>query len=444
MTEKKRVLIITYYWPPGTGAGVFRWLKFSKYLRDYGWEPVVYTPENPEAQGTDHTLEEDIPEGMTIIRRPIREPYGIYKALTGRRKEEKIQSGFLSEGRKPGRADKAAAWIRGNFFIPDARKYWIRPSVTFLAQWLKENPVDAIVSTGPPHSMHMIALELKKQTGLPWLADFRDPWIQIDFYDKLMLTGMADKKHRKLEKQVLQAADSIITVSRGCAIGLEEIAQKPVDVISNGFDPNDFRKLPPFSHNRFSLTHMGSMNADRNHEVLWQVLSRLRDNLASFPHDLRLRFIGKTDFSVKEHLKKYNLLSHSEFIAPLPHKKALEKAADSAVLLLPLNNTPNAAGITTGKLFEYLGLQRPILCIGPPGGDAAHIIRETQSGHNVDFDDQEGLKDILLSWYELFLKGKLQANATDTEKYSRTRQTEQLVSLLDHRQEKTQVPCDPP
>ena len=431
MIKTKRVLIITYYWPPGTGAGVFRWLKFCKYLRDYGWEPVVYTPENPEAQGTDLTLEEDVPEGMTIIRRPIREPYGIYKALTGRRKEEKIQSGFLSEGRKPNPADKAAAWIRGNFFIPDARKFWIRPSVNFLREWLKDNPVDVMVSTGPPHSMHMIALELKKQTGLPWLADFRDPWTQIDFYDKLMLTGLADKKHRKLEKQVLNTADSVVTVSRGCARGLKEIAKKPVEVISNGFDPDDFSNLPTFQHKKFSLTHMGSMNADRNHESLWQAVSHLRDNLASFPHDLTLRFIGKTDYSVKEHLKKHNLLSHSEFIAPLPHRKALEKAADSAVLLLPLNNTPNAASITTGKLFEYLGLRRPILCIGPVDGDAARIIRETQSGQTVGFDDQEGLVDILLSWYELFLKGKLQTSGTDSEKYSRTRQTEQLVSLLE-------------
>ncbi len=431
MTIKKRVLIITYYWPPGTGAGVFRWLKFSKYLRNYGWEPVVYTPENPEAQGTDHSLEEDIPAGMTIIRRPIREPYQLYKILTGRRKEEKIQSGFLSEDRRPGPADKAAAWIRGNFFIPDARKFWISPSVKFLTGWLKENPVDAIVSTGPPHSMHMIALELKRQMSLPWLADFRDPWTQIDFYKKLMLSPWADRKHRKMEKNVLSSANQVVTVSNGCAEGLEKIAGKPVHVITNGFDPEDFESLPAFRHDKFTITHMGSMNADRNPEMLWQAISQLRDNLSGFHHDLRLRFIGKTDFSVKESLKKHKLESCAEFIAPMLHREALVVAADSAILLLALNNTPYAAGITTGKLFEYLGLSRPVLCVGPTDGDAAHIVRKTGSGKTVGFDDQQSMKDALIDWYDQFLQGELHLKDHNPAPYNRIRHTSEMANLLD-------------
>jgi hypothetical protein len=209
----KKVLIITYYWPPSGGAGVQRWLKFVKYLREFGWEPIVYTPENPEAPATDTSLLKDIPANITVIKQPIWEPYNLYKGFIGQKKEEKINAGFLSEKKKPGLAEKIAVWIRGNWFIPDARRFWIKPSVKFLSEHLRGNPVDVIVSTGPPHSMHLIALKLKKKLNIPWLADFRDPWTTIDFYDKLMLTKSSDKKHKGLELEVLKNADKVVTVS---------------------------------------------------------------------------------------------------------------------------------------------------------------------------------------------------------------------------------------
>src|SRR5687768_13552946 len=186
----KKVLIITYYWPPSGGSGVQRWLKFVKYLRDYGWEPIVYTPSNPESPVNDDSLAKDIPSGITILKTEIREPYGLYKKFIGRKKDEKISAAFLTEKKKPKLAERIAVWIRGNFFIPDARKWWIGPSVSFLSDYLSKNKEDAIVSTGPPHSMHLIALGLKNlpapkeslRTGkagklnIKWLADFRDPW----------------------------------------------------------------------------------------------------------------------------------------------------------------------------------------------------------------------------------------------------------------------------
>src|SRR5687768_9770887 len=174
----KKVLIITYYWPPSGGSGVQRWLKFVKYLRDYGWEPIVYTPSNPESPVNDDSLAKDIPSGITILKTEIREPYGLYKRFIGRKKDEKISAGFLTEKKKPKFAERIAVWVRGNFFIPDARKWWIKPSISFLSDYLTKNKVDAIVSTGPPHSMHLIAMGVKKKTGIKWLADFRDPWTQ--------------------------------------------------------------------------------------------------------------------------------------------------------------------------------------------------------------------------------------------------------------------------
>ena len=209
----KKVLIITYYWPPSGGAGVQRWLKFVKYLRGFGWEPIVYTPENPEAPATDESLLKDIPDNLTVLRTRIWEPYSLYKNFIGQKKGETINAGFLSEKKKPGIAEKISVWIRGNWFIPDARKFWIKPSIIFLSQYLKNNPVHAVVSTGPPHSMHLIALGLKKQLHLPWLADFRDPWTNIDFYDKLMLTKFSNEKHKRMELEVLKNADKVVVVS---------------------------------------------------------------------------------------------------------------------------------------------------------------------------------------------------------------------------------------
>ena len=426
----KKVLVITYYWPPGSGAGVFRWLKFCKYLREYGWEPVVYTPSNPENPGHDPTLEKELPAGIQVIRRLIWEPYRFYKIVTGQKKEEKIQSGFLNENRKPSLTDKISTWIRGNLFIPDARKFWIKPSVRFLSSWLENHPVDAIVTTGPPHSLHMIGLQLQDKTGIPWLADFRDPWTQIDYHDKLMLSKVAARKHQQLEKKVLSQADRVVTVSPHCASGLKAIGNRKVEVITNGFDSDDFKGLPEYQYQSFSITHLGSMNADRNPHLLWDVLQDLVNTDPFFRNHLRIRLTGKTDLAVRKNLEKSGLIPYTIFTPPLPHREALAHAADSAILLLPLNNTPNVMGITTGKLFEYMGLRRPILCIGPPGGDAARIIRETGSGTTVDFYDAETCRETLLQWADRFRGKDLKPENRSSELYDRRKLTRKLSVIL--------------
>lgn len=203
----KKVLIITYYWPPTGGAGVQRWLKFSKYFRSFGWEPVIYTPSNPDFPIFDDTLLHDVPKDLTVLKTAITEPYDIYRKIMRKKKTETVNQGFLSEGKENTWLQAAMIWIRGNFFIPDARMFWIRPSLNYLSEYMKTNAIDAVISTGPPHSMHLIALGLKEKFKLPWIADFRDPWTQIDFYDQLKLSGFADRKHKRLEKTVLTKAD---------------------------------------------------------------------------------------------------------------------------------------------------------------------------------------------------------------------------------------------
>jgi len=426
----KKVLIISYYWPPSSGAGVQRWLKFSKYLREFGWEPVIYTPENPEYPGYDHSLQKDIPEGITVLKTKIWEPYLVYKIFTGRKKHEKVQAGFISESKKPGMAERMATWLRGNLFIPDARKFWIRPSVKFLSHWLRQNPVDAMVSTGPPHSMHLIALGIKKKLNIPWLADFRDPWTQIDFYDQLMLTNSADRKHKRLEKQVLKNADKVVTVSPSWAEDLKSLYEREIEVLTNGFDPEDFANLPEFNYDTFSITHLGSLNADRNPHHLWKVLGQLVAENAFFKNKLTIRLIGKTDISVVEALEKNGLSTFVEKTDYLPHDEALARASQSALLLLPINDTPNVMGITPGKLYEYLALRRPVLVIGPEDGDTASIIYQTQSGAVCGFQNAEKMKDQLLKWSNDFQSQKLLCTSEGIDYFSRKELTRKMAGLI--------------
>jgi len=391
----KRVLIITYYWPPSGGAGVQRWLKFAKYLPENGWQPVIYTPENPEAPAEDLSLLKDIPPSCEVIKRRIFEPYSFYRIFTGRGSGEKVNAGFLDEGRSPGLKDKMAVWVRGNLFIPDARRFWIKPSIRFLQQYLKQHPVDVIVSTGPPHSMHLIARALKKRTGIPWVADFRDPWTGIDFYHQLMLSKYADKRHHKLEKEVLVAADRVVTVGWEGARELSEIGGRHVDVITNGYDQDDVADdeefIDPVREDRdFVIRHVGAMNKDRNHDVFWRALREV--NLDSgAKRKVRVELIGKSDAAVRKSIEKYDMLDYVEFISYIPHNKigSLLKHAD--MLYLPINNTPNAKGILTGKIFEYLASGTPVLGVGPIDGDAARVLLESNAGQMFDFDDFEGV-----------------------------------------------------
>lgn len=427
----KKVLIITYYWPPSGGAGVQRWLKFVKYLRDYNWEPVIYTPKNPEAPAIDNSLLDDVPENITVLKKPIWEPYTFYKKFIGKKKEDKINAGFLSESKKPKFTEKISVWVRGNFFIPDARKYWIKPSIKYLTKYLQKNKVDIIVSNGPPHSAHLIALGIKQKLNIPWLADFRDPWTNIDFYDKLKLTSWANRTHKRLENEVLCKADKIVTVSRNWAKDFEKLGAKNIEVITNGFDNEDFNFSDEKVSEYFLLTHIGSLNKDRNPKFLWKVLKEICEENPQFKNDLKIKFIGKTDFSVFEYLKKINLMFCVEKDNYLPHHKVLQQSVKSTILLLLLNNTPNVLGIIPGKIFEYLAARRPILCIGTTNGDSAKIIKESNSGVVIDFNQKSELKNQLKLYYNLYQTGKLSVQSTNIQKFSRKELTRKMSVIFD-------------
>ena len=423
----KKVLIITYYWPPSGGAGVQRWLKFVKYLREFGWEPIIYTPENAEMPSLDNSLIKDVPEGVEVLKTPIWEPYDAYKKLVGQKKEEKINAGFLSENKKPKRTEKLAVWIRGNFFIPDARKFWIKPSVEYLKNYLKDNPVDVIISTGPPHSMHLIAKEIKRSLEIKWVADFRDPWTNIDFYKDLMLSSTADKKHKRLEKEVLQEADVVLSVGATLGKELTELGATRSEVITNGYDLEENVESVPLDE-KFSIAHIGTMTKSRNPIVLWNVLSSLVNQNEKFKERLEIKLVGKVDISVMDSIEKHGLSNYVRKIEYLPHDEVILEQQRSHLLLLIVNDTPNAKGILTGKFFEYMSSGRPALCIGPKDGDVAEIMRETEAGEVFESDEESTLEKYIAESFE----GKLSFKTNSSiEKYSRRQLTKKLVSVLD-------------
>lgn len=426
----RRVLIITYYWPPSGGSAVLRWLKFSKYLRDFGWEPVIFTPENPEPQEIDESLLQDIPENMEILKTRIIEPYSIYKWLTGKKQSDRLGVALMNDSPKKNFLSTLSLWVRSNFFIPDPRMLWIRPSVRNLLNYLKENPVDLVISTGPPHSMHLIARKLKKKTGVKWVADFRDPWTNIDFYKELLLSKWADQRHRKLEQKVLTEADQIITVSPGMTKEFLSYGAKNVITITNGFD-----RIPAKSISQpaeFSILHLGSMPRSRNPENLWKVLSELVAKNSSFASSLKIDLIGKTDIAVRASISSYHLDPYVRSESFIPNEQAVQRLTQSAVLLLCINNTANSEGILTNKFFEYLSANRSILAIGPVNGDASFILQETGAGKIFDYNDFDGLKNQVISLFELYSQNKLVPENSGIEKYSRKVLTGTLSNVLNN------------
>jgi glycosyltransferase involved in cell wall biosynthesis len=427
----KKVLVITYYWPPNGSSGVQRWLKFAKYLKEFGWQPVIYTPENPEYISIDESLLKDA-EGLQVIKTPIWEPYSFYKKFTGQSKSAAINTAFLKEKKVVSLPEKISRWIRGNFFIPDARKYWIKPSIKFLLQWIKNNSVDVIVSTGPPHSMHLIAEKVKQKTGLPWLADFRDPWTNIDFADELMLSSAAKKTHQKMELSVLKHSDKIVVIGNEMK---NEFAQmihddEKISVITNGYDEKDLPVNSAALDKKFTIVSVGALVKTRNPEILWKVLSQLIKENKTLAENLEVKIVGKVDYSVKEAIAQRGLQNYVSYTDYVPHEKVISLLQAAQVLLLPLNNTPNAKGIVTGKLFEYLAVHRPVLCIGPEDGDAAAILNDTNAGVVIDFNDEIKMRSALLQYYNSYASGNLVCDSHGIEEYSRKNLTKKLSEAL--------------
>lgn len=429
----KKFLLIVYYWPPVGGVGTLRWTKMVKYISQYGWQPVVYTPSNGEGPVYDESLLRDLPENLEVITTPIWEPYSLYKAFVGRKQKERIFNAFLSDKKKESLAHKFSVFIRGNFFIPDARKFWIKPSVRFLKKYLAGHPVDVIVSSGPPHSLHLIAEKIHQATGIPWIADFRDPWTNIGHYKDLKLLPFADAQHRKLEKKVLQNASQVVAVTWSSKAEFQKISgRNDIHVIPNGFDDADFQfKIKTTLDEAFSIVHLGQMNKERDVPVFWQAIKELIEESDEFKSSVQIRFIGPVDVAIRDFVNKAGLNEFISFLEFVPHAEATRLMTQAQVLLLIINQNPNAKTVIAGKLYEYLASGRPVLTIGPADSDPAKVIETTGGGVVHDHDDLQGIKSSLLEYFHLFKKGQLKGNASGIEKFTRRSLAGEFAKVMD-------------
>lgn len=430
--ESKKILIITYYWPPAGGPGVQRWLKFAKYLPEFGWKPIIFTPENPSYPLLDKSLMKDVPENLEIIKTKIWEPYQLAEKLN--KSNKKFKAGQFDVGNNQSWKSKLSIWVRGNFFIPDARVFWVNPSVKFLEQYLKDNKIDVVVTSGPPHSLHLIGLQLKKKfTDLKWIADFRDPWTEISYYKHLKLTNKSDKKHRQLESEVFKNADITLATSYTDAENFRKNGANAV-CITNGFDESDSANNPTIkkisTETQFTLSYIGVLEQLRNPENLWKALNDLVKTNSDFAEKFKLKFVGRIDDKILQSIENSSLKNYIENLGYLSHDKAIDEMSDSSMLLITNFPNPSSKGIIPGKIFEYLATGKQIISFGPSEADVSKILTETKAGKHFSYEDSETIKQFILEKFELWKSGNLAENTQNIEQFSRRNLTRQLSEIL--------------
>lgn len=432
--QEKKILIITYYWPPAGGPGVQRWLKFAKYLPEFGWKPIIYTPENPSYPLLDESLIKEVPENLEIIKTKILEPYQLAEKLN--KSNKKFKAGQFDVGENQSWKSKLSIWVRGNFFIPDARVFWVKPSVKFLEQYLKVNNIDVVVTSGPPHSLHLIGLQLKsKFPDIRWIADFRDPWTEISYYKHLKLTRKSDKKHRQLESDVFKNADITLATSYTDAENFRKNGANAV-CITNGFDESDSSQKVKlsngqiFTQDKFTLSYIGVLEQLRNPENLWKALDDLVQTNSDFAENFILKFVGRIDDKILQSLENSSLKNHIENLGYLSHDKAIDEMQNSSVLLM--TNFPNESskGIIPGKIFEYLATGKQIISFGPEEADVSKILDDTQAGRHFSYRDSEAVKSFILEKFGLWKNGTDEKSIQNIEQFSRKNLTKQLSEIL--------------
>ena len=423
----KKALIISYYWPPAGGPGVQRWLKFVKYLPEFNIEPIVYIPENPNYPIIDDSLSHEIPKNLTILKQPIKEPYR-FARLLAKKDANRISKGIIHKPKSQSLIEKFLLFIRGNFFIPDSRVKWVKPSVDFLSKYITENEIETVITTGPPHSLHLIGMQLKRDLGVKWLADFRDPWTTIGYHKHLRLSSASVRKHKQYELEVLQNADEIVTTSFTTSKEFQNTVNKDIKTITNGFDDQDLESVK--LDTKFSFSHIGSLLSERNPEVLWRVLKELIKENDDFKQAFQLNLIGIVSDNVLESIKNHQLNDYLNLIGYVTHKEAIKYQKKSQVLLLIEINSDDTKCIIPGKLFEYMASERPIIALGPTGSDVESIILSTNTGNYFSYNDYDALKALILKHFADYQKGSLKTRPIGLQKYHRKQLTKQLSELI--------------
>lgn len=424
----KKVLLVTYYWPPAGGPGVQRWLKFVSYLPQFGIEPIVYIPEDPAYPIIDENLLDEVPKEVTVIKQPIREPASFARKLFGK-KTKQLQSGILPS-KKASLVTRFMLYIRANYFIPDARVGWVKPSVSYLKEYCKQHHINTLITTGPPHSLHLIGLHLQKEIGLTWLADFRDPWTTIHYFSQLPLRKRAIKKHEELERKVLTAADSITVTSKPTKNEFQKLTDKPIHVVTNGYDAQQLPKKYIPLDTKFSIAHIGSLLSDRNPRTLWNALSDLLMAYPGLKEDLQITLAGVVSEEVLKSIADAGLEAYVYNLGYVSHTKAIRLQHASQILLLLEMDKEETKVILPGKLFEYMAAKRPILALGPEEGAISSVLRETKAGDYFTYQESNGIYNYLEQQYKLYKTEGIQVQSHGVAAYSREEISKKMAAIL--------------
>ena len=427
----KKVLIITYYWPPAGGPGVQRVLKFAKYLPEFGWQPIILTVQNGEYPAYDESLFSDIPDECKVYKTPAVEPFALYKKFTGMRADEAIPVATLTE-KKTNWKKKLAHWIRLNLFIPDAKIGWIPYAVKAGKHIIRNEKPDIIFSSSPPPTVHLIARSLARWSRIKWVADFRDPWTEIYHQDLINKNKLASHIDVIFEEKILTNSNEVLAVSRNIAESFQKKAKNStITVITNGYDDADFKNISQKKFDKFTIAYAGKINHQQNPEILWKTCAEIIKEKHEFKNKFNILLMGKITNSVHSSMQKYNLIEYISDHGYVDHQTVLQNLQRSTILLLLIPNTRRNEGIVTGKLFEYLAMNNFILGFGPENGDAAHILNTTNSGKMFEYSEEDKVKNLIL---ELFLKWTknaiLPSNSIHIAQFSRRNLTEKLVGVF--------------
>ncbi len=433
---EKKVLIITYYWPPSGGSGVQRWLKFVKYLPQFGWQPFVYTPENPSFDVKDESLLKDVPAEAEVIKLPIWEPYHLADRLLllFGKKERSDRENEQAVSAHRSWLQRFISWVRANLFIPDPRIFWMRPSVAFLHDFLKDRQINTIITTGPPHSMHLIGLKLKqKNPNLRWLADFRDPWTEWGLWEKLGVGEWGMKRHRKLEQQVLTNADRVISVTPFYVERLEALSGRKADLLTNGFDDEDVEHIRYLRTAYFIIRHIGIVNEQRDPVPFMEAFTMALTKDKSFREQVRLEFVGEVYAPFKAYVEaRPELQPYVTFTGNVSHDAVMDYYGSSSLLLLILTGYRDPHGFFPGKLFEYVATGIPILGIGPDPSDAADVLQKAGTGVMIAPEEKEQLVAQLLTFFAAWKNNPhVAAKPLSISAYSRKVITGDLARILE-------------
>ncbi len=426
---KKKVLIFTYYWPPAGGAGVQRWLKFTKYLHDFNIEPIVITvDENHSSYAQiDESLNSEIKESQRVFKTNSFEPLNIFSFFAG--KKNVPYAGFANVNKKT-TMQTISRFIRGNFFIPDPRRGWNQYAIKKAEELIQNEKIDTIITTGPPHSTHLIGQELKKRHGLQWICDMRDPWTDIYYYKDLLHTSTVKRMDAKLERNVLEDCDKIITVSSGLKRMFHSksnhISSEKIHIIPNGFDESDFKSQVSEKNERFTIAYVGTMAEIYEPIPFFDAFERSLQN--GIP--LELKLVGKVSPPILEELKNRSWSDRVNIVGQVEHSEAVHHMQSADILLLLIPNTKDSKGILTGKFFEYLAAKCPILAHGPKSGDIDEILNITEAGSLFDFNNSIEMEKYINTIYKEYFSANRIFSSNNIDKYSRQNLSLQLSNII--------------